>query len=113
MDDFMSHTIITFHKIQGLTTLVAQQVELDAFVESFIDDIGVTGPFIVESIQDLDPTTHVFNGCHVVSLSNVQEFFIGLVSGWKESSTKPMRSNKTNYNAMMDSSSSWLMSALT
>jgi len=48
MDDFMSHTIITFHKIQGLTTLVAQQVEIDAFVESFIDDIGVTGPFIVE-----------------------------------------------------------------
>jgi hypothetical protein len=51
MDDLMSRTTITFHKIQGLTTLVAQQqAKLDALVESFIDDIGVIGPFIVESI---------------------------------------------------------------
>jgi hypothetical protein len=31
----------------------------------------------------LDPTTHVFNERYVVSLSNVQEFFVSLVS-WLE-----------------------------
>jgi hypothetical protein len=43
----------------------------------------VTGPFNTESIQDLDPTTHVFNMRYVVSLSNVQEFLIDLAS-WVE-----------------------------
>jgi hypothetical protein len=84
MDDFTSHITITFRKIQGLTTLVAQQqAKLDVFVSSFINDIGVIGPLIAESIQDLDPTTHVFNGRYVVFLLNVQEFLIGLAN-WVE-----------------------------
>ncbi len=84
MDDFTNHTTITFHKIQRLTTLVAQQqAELDALVGSFIDDIGVSNPLTIESILDLDPMTHVFNGRYVISLLNVQEFLVGLVS-WVE-----------------------------
>jgi hypothetical protein len=84
MDDFTSHIIVIFYKIQGLTTLMArQQVELDVFIGFFIDDIRVTGPLTFESIQDLDPTTHVYNWHYVVSLSNVLEFLVGIVS-WVE-----------------------------
>jgi hypothetical protein len=43
----------------------------------------MTGPLTFESIQDLDPTTHVYNGHYVVYLSNVQEFLVGIMS-WVE-----------------------------
>jgi hypothetical protein len=59
MDDFTSYIIVNFCKIQKLTTLVAQQQKkLDVLINSFIDDIGVTGPLIAKSIQDQDPTTN-------------------------------------------------------
>jgi hypothetical protein len=43
----------------------------------------VIGLLTSKSIQDLDPTTHVFNGRYVVYLSNVQEFLVSLAS-WVE-----------------------------
>jgi hypothetical protein len=96
MDGFTNRITITFHKIQGPTTLMAQQqAKLDVFVEFFIDDIGVTGPLTTESIQDMDPTTHVFNRRYVVSLSNVQEFFIGLAS-WVEGTINEIDEVKQN-----------------
>jgi hypothetical protein len=58
----------------------AVATELDALISFFIDDIGVTGSLITESIQDLDPTTHVFNKCYVIFLSNVENFIVNLVS---------------------------------
>jgi hypothetical protein len=86
-DDFTNRTIVTFRKLQGLTTLVVQQqVELDAFIDSFIDDTGMTSPFTTKSIQDLDQMTHVFNGRYAVFLSNVQELLVGLAS-WVEGIT--------------------------
>jgi hypothetical protein len=69
MDDFTSCIVV---KIQGLTTLVVQHLlKLGVLIDSFIDDIRVTFSSIIESIQDLDPTTHVFSGWYVVYLSNV------------------------------------------
>jgi hypothetical protein len=44
---------------------------MDNFIASFIDDIGVTGPLIAESIANIDPLTHVINGRYVVVLSSV------------------------------------------
>jgi hypothetical protein len=95
MDDLLSYIVVTFHKIQELTTLVVQHVELHAFVDSFIDDIGVTSMFITKSIQDLDPMTHVFNGRYVVSLSNVQELFVDLTS-WVEGIINEVNEVKQN-----------------
>ncbi len=84
MDDFTNYNTIIFRKIQGLTTLMAQQqAKFDALVSSFINDIGVIGPLITELIQDQDSTTHVFDGFYVVFLSNFEEFFINLTS-WVE-----------------------------
>jgi hypothetical protein len=55
----------------------------------------VIGLLIVESIQNLDPTTHVFNGRYVVYLSNVQEFLVGLIS-WVEGIIKEADEIKQN-----------------
>ncbi len=84
MDDFTSCITITFRKIQRLTTLVAQQqAKLNALVNFFINDIGMSGLFTIKSIQHLDQTTHVFNRYYVVSLLNVQKFLVDLAS-WVE-----------------------------
>jgi hypothetical protein len=77
MDDFARRAIVNFRKIQGLTTLMAQQqAEFDALIGFFIDDIRMINPLITELIEVLDLTTHVFNMCYVVFLSNVQEFHV-------------------------------------
>ncbi len=80
----MSCITITFRKIQRLTTLVVQQqAKLNALINFFIDDIGMSALFAIKSIQHLDQTTHVFSGHYVVSLLNVQEFLVDLAS-WVE-----------------------------
>jgi hypothetical protein len=46
MQHFTSCTAIAFCSIQGLTALLEQlQAALNDFVASFIDNVGVTGPF--------------------------------------------------------------------
>jgi len=57
--------------------------------------------------------THVLNGCYVVSLSNVQEFLIGL-SNWVEGIINEIDEVKQNeLGAMLNSFLSWLVSAST
>ncbi|CAN5957148.1 unnamed protein product [Sphagnum jensenii] len=67
--------------VQGLTTLVLQQQNaLDNLIASFIDNVGVIGPLIAESIANMDPLTHVISGRYAVALSSVREFIVGLAS---------------------------------
>jgi hypothetical protein len=49
-----------------------------------MEDVGVTGPFIIEAIANLDASSHVINGRYVVPLSSVREFVSGLAS-WVDS----------------------------
>jgi hypothetical protein len=60
--------------------LEQQQAALNDLVAFFINHVGVTGPFITESIGNLDTSTHVISGLYVVSISSVQEFLSGLAS---------------------------------
>jgi hypothetical protein len=63
---------VTFCSIQGLTILVLQQRNaLDNLIASFIDDVGMIGPLIAESIANIDPSTHFISGRYAVTLSNV------------------------------------------
>jgi hypothetical protein len=81
MHHFTTRAIVTFRFIQGLTTLVLQQQNaLDNLIASFIDNVGVIGPLIAESIANMDPLTHVINGRYAVALSSVREFIVGLAS---------------------------------
>ncbi len=81
MHHFTSRTTITFRTIQGLTTLLdQQQAALVGLVASLMEDVGVTGPLIVETIVNLDASSHVISGRYAVSLSSVREFVNGLVS---------------------------------
>ncbi|CAK9202181.1 unnamed protein product [Sphagnum troendelagicum] len=81
MHHFTIRAAVTFHSIQGLTTLVLQQRNaLDNLIASFIDDVGVIGPLTVELIANIDPSTHVINGRYAVALSSVREFLVGLAS---------------------------------
>jgi hypothetical protein len=81
MHHFTTRATVTFCSIQGLTIFVLQQQNaLDNFIASFIDDVGVIGPLIVESIANIDPSTHVISGHYAVVLSSVREFLIGLAS---------------------------------
>jgi len=75
----MSHTIITFRSIQGLTTLLEQPpATLNDLIASFIDDVGVTSSFTIESIGNLSTSTHGINGLYVVSIFSVQKFLSSL-----------------------------------
>jgi hypothetical protein len=79
MDCFTSLSAKTFCKIQGLSTLVAQQqVELDDLVASFAAEVQVEGPLTESEVNALDPTLHVLNGCFAVKVTNVLEFVAGL-----------------------------------
>jgi len=81
MHHFTTRAVVTFHSIQGLTTLVLQHRNaLDNLMASFIDNVGVTGPLTTESIANIDPSTNVISGRYAVALSSVREFFIGLAS---------------------------------
>ncbi|KAH9574029.1 hypothetical protein CY35_01G033500 [Sphagnum magellanicum] len=81
MHHFTTRATVTFYSIQGLTTLVLQQRNaLDNLIASFIDDVGVTGPFTAKLIANIDPLTHVISGRYVVALSSVREFLVGLAS---------------------------------
>jgi hypothetical protein len=81
MHHFTTRAAVTFCSIQGLTTLVLQQQNaLNNLIASFIDDVGVIGPFTTESIASIDPPTHVISGHYVIALSSVQEFLVGLAS---------------------------------
>jgi len=68
-------TAITFHTIQGLSTLLdQQQVALDDLVTSFIDDVGIIGPLSPEPIANLEVSEHVISGHYAVQLSSVRDF---------------------------------------
>jgi hypothetical protein len=85
MHHFTSLTAITFHTIQGLSTLLdQQQAALDDLVTSFIDDVGVIGPLSPEAIANLEVSEHVISGRYAVQLSSVREFVSGLAS-WADS----------------------------
>jgi hypothetical protein len=68
---------------------------MDNLIASFIDDVGVIGPLIVELIANIDPSTHVINGRYVVALSSVQEFLIGLAS-WADTLLNEADENDQN-----------------
>jgi len=51
---------------------------LNDLIASFIDDIGVTSLFIIESIGNLGTSTHGINGLYAVSISSVKEFLNSL-----------------------------------
>ncbi|CAK9194512.1 unnamed protein product [Sphagnum troendelagicum] len=51
---------------------------MDNLIASFIDNVGMTGPFTVESIANIDPLTHVISGLYAVALFSVREFLVGL-----------------------------------
>jgi hypothetical protein len=40
----------------------------------------MTGPLTIESIANIDPSTHIISGRYAVALSSVQEFLVGLAS---------------------------------
>jgi hypothetical protein len=81
MHHFTIRAAVIFKSIQGLTTLVLQQQNaLDNLITSFIDDVGMIGPLTVESIANINPSTHVITGHYAIALSSVREFFVGLVS---------------------------------
>ncbi len=60
--------------------MLQQRNALENFIASFIDDVGVIGPFTVESIANIDPSTHVISGHYAIAMSSVREFFVGLAS---------------------------------
>jgi hypothetical protein len=60
--------------------MLQQRNALDNLIASFIDDVGVTGPLIVKSIMNIDPSAHVISGRYAVVLSSVREFLVGLAS---------------------------------
>jgi hypothetical protein len=81
MHHFTSRTAITFHTIQGLTTLLdQQQAALVGLVASLMEDVGVTRPLTVETIANLDASSHVIDGHYAIPLSFVREFVNGLAS---------------------------------
>ncbi len=81
MHHFTTRVVVTFRSIQGLTTFVLQQRNaLDNLITSFIDNVGVTGPLTVESIANINPSTHIISGRYAIALSSVREFLVGLVS---------------------------------
>ncbi len=53
------------------------------------------GPLIAESIANIDPSTHFISGRYAVTLSNVWEFFVGLVC-WVD--TLLNEANESNQN---------------
>ncbi len=92
---------VIFRSIQGLTTRVLQQRNaLDNLIASFNDDIGVTGPFTVELIANIDPSTHVISGRYVVVLSSVREFLIGWLLGLTPYLTKLMIATRITFNTI-------------
>jgi hypothetical protein len=85
MHHFTSRTVVTFRTIQGLTTLLdQQQATLVGLVASLMEDVGVTGSLIAETIVNLDASNHIINGRYAVPLSYVREFVSDLVS-WVDS----------------------------
>ena len=81
MHHFTSRTTITFRSLHGLTTLDDQQQgALSDLINSFIEDVGLTGPLTADSIAALDPLTHAISGRYAVALSSVQEFICGLAT---------------------------------
>ncbi len=96
MQNFTSRTTIAFRSIQGLMTLLEQQqAALNDFIASFIDDVGVTGLLIIESIGNLDTSTHVINGLYVVFISSVQEF-LSILATWMDALIQ--EANDVDYN---------------
>ncbi|CAK9198978.1 unnamed protein product [Sphagnum troendelagicum] len=96
MHHFTTRASVIFRSIQGLTTLVLQQRNaLDNLIASFIDDVGVIGPFIAKSIANIDPSTHVISGRYAVVLSSVREFIIGLAS-WADTLLNEADENDQN-----------------
>lgn len=72
-------TTITFYLIQRLTMLLdQQQVALDGFITSFMDDVGIIMPFTLDAIENLETSSYIVNGRYVVSLSFVQKFVSGM-----------------------------------
>ncbi len=96
----MNCITIAFCSIQGLTTF-------NDLVASLIDDIGVTGPFIIELIGNLDISTHVINGLYVISISSVQEFLSGLVTWMDALIEVQMMSTRTTCAGIFASFMSW------
>jgi hypothetical protein len=85
MHHFTSRTAIMFHMIQGSTTLLdQQQAALVGLVASLMEDVGVIGPLIAETIANFDASSHVISDRYVVPLSSVREFVSGLAS-WVDS----------------------------
>ena len=81
MEAFTSHSANTFHKIQGLTTLISQQdAELEQLIASYIKEVGAIGPLTDEAVAALDLPIYVVSGHYAVSLDNVREFVLGLAS---------------------------------
>jgi hypothetical protein len=81
MHHFTSRTVVTFRTIQGLTTLLdQQQATLVGLVASLMEDVGVIGSLIAETIVNLDASSHIINGRYAVPLSYVREFVSDLVS---------------------------------
>jgi hypothetical protein len=72
MQHFMNNIYIAFSSIEGLMTLLEQQqATLNNLVASFIDNVGMISPFTIESIGNLDTSTHVINRLYVISISSV------------------------------------------
>ncbi|CAM6059206.1 unnamed protein product [Sphagnum tenellum] len=81
MHHFTSKMAITFRTIQELTTLLdQQQAALVGLVASFMEDVGVTGSFIAETIANLDASSHVISGRYAVPLSSIRDFVNSLAS---------------------------------
>jgi hypothetical protein len=59
--------------------LEQQQATLNDLIAYFIDNVGVTGLFTIESIGNLDTSTHVISD-YAVSIFNVQEFLNDLTT---------------------------------
>jgi hypothetical protein len=57
-----------------------QQAALVGLVASLMEDVGVTGPLTIETIANLDTSSHVISGRYAVPLSSVREFISNLAS---------------------------------
>ena len=93
---FTNYTALTFKYIQGSTLLVSEQASaFDKLIRTFIEDVGIKGPFTQDVIELRDPETHVSSGSYSVSLPQVREYLCGLAS-WVEGLINEVNSDLQN-----------------
>ncbi|CAK9219972.1 unnamed protein product [Sphagnum troendelagicum] len=77
MTGFITHLTRQLNLITNMKTMCPRVINRWLSMEK---DVGVTGPLTVETIANLDASSHVISGRYAIPLSFVREFVSGLTS---------------------------------